>query len=226
MRREYELDDEQLELVLEHCGRAGKAVVGIDEVGRGALAGPVVAAAVMLRGESPAGLADSKVVSPKRREALFEELSHTALVGVGIVEVEVIDRINILQANFLAMQFALQRLATLAGADELGSVLVDGNHLTGPLRRDCAALGATIFTVVKGDAKVHAISAASIIAKVTRDRIMKNLDPIHSGYGFAVNAGYGSPFHLAGLMALGPSPVHRQTFAPVAEARRRMGATC
>jgi ribonuclease HII len=226
MRRDYELDDEQLELVLEHCGQAGKGVCGIDEAGRGALAGPVVAAAVVLRGDAPAGLADSKAVSAKRRDALFESLSQTALVGVGIVDIEVIDRINILEANFVAMQMALSEVSKLADAGELGSVLVDGNHLTWPLRHDCAALGATIFTVVKGDAKVQAISAASIIAKVTRDRIMKNLDPIHPGYNFAVNFGYGSPAHLAGLKNLGPSPVHRQTFAPVVEARRRRTATC
>ena len=221
MRRDYELDDEQLELVLEHCGQAGKGVCGIDEVGRGALAGPVVAAAVVLRGDVPRGLADSKIVSPNRREALFEELSRTALVGVGIVDVDVIDRVNIQEANFVAMQMALQSLAQMAFTGELGAVLVDGNHLTWALRRDCAGLGATIFTVVKGDAKVAAISAASIIAKVTRDRIMKSLDPIHPGYSFAANSGYGSPAHLAGLKDLGPSAVHRQTFAPVEEARRR-----
>lgn len=221
MPKHYELDDVGLEQVLEHCGLAGKAVCGIDEVGRGALAGPVVAAAVVLRDAPPAGLADSKEVSRKRREALFEVLSSSAVVGLGIVDVDVIDRINILEANFLAMQVALKKVAEALGEGDIGSVLVDGNHLTTQLISDSEQLGATIFTVVKGDARVAAISAASIIAKVTRDRMMRDLDPIHPGYGFAVNAGYGSPQHLAGLEERGACAVHRTSFAPVAAARRR-----
>lgn len=220
MRKVYELADEHLDQVLEGCGKAGKGVCGMDEAGRGALAGPVVAAAVILKSDAPADLADSKVVAPKRRERLFEQLQTTAYIGVGVVGVEVIDRINILEANFLAMQLALRQLVERAGRDELGSIIVDGNHLTRDLMRDCDALGATIFTLVKADAKVAAVSAASIIAKVTRDRIMTLLEPTHPGYGFAVNAGYGSPLHLSGLKQLGACAAHRRTFAPVAAVLR------
>jgi len=225
MAKDYELDDAQLELVLEQCGLAGKGVCGIDEAGRGCLAGPVVAAAVILRGDAPKGLSDSKVLSAKKRDSLYEQLIESAYIGVGVVGPEVIDQVNILQAKFQAMQLALRELASRVKFGDIGSVVVDGNYLTIGLQRDSARLGATIFTMVKGDAKVAAISAASIIAKVTRDRIMKELDSTHPGYGFADHAGYGSPAHLTALKALGPCAVHRMTFAPVAAARRTEAAT-
>lgn len=226
MVKDYELDDAQLEMVLEQCGLAGKGVCGIDEAGRGCLAGPVVAAAVVLREVAPEGLGDSKAVSAKKRDFLYKQLVESAHFGVGVVGAEVIDQVNILQANFLAMQLALSELASKVAFGDIGCVVVDGNYLTPRLQRDSARLGATIFTLVKGDAKVAAISAASIIAKVTRDRIMKELDSVHPGYGFADHAGYGSPAHLAALKTLGPCAVHRMTFTPVAAARRAEAATC
>jgi ribonuclease HII len=226
MPKDYELDEVQLELVLEHCGQAGKGVCGIDEAGRGCLAGPVVAAAVILRGVAPVGLGDSKGLTAKKRDSLFAQLVESAHVGVGVVGPDVVDQVNILQANFQAMRLALKELASKVEFGDIGSVVVDGNYLTDGLQRDCAQLGATIFTMVSGDAKVAAISAASIIAKVTRDRIMKELDLVHPGYGFAKHAGYGSPAHLAALKKLGPCAAHRMTFSPVAAARRTEVSTC
>ena len=226
MAKDYELDDALLELVLEQSGLAGKGVCGIDEAGRGCLAGPRVAAAVILRGDVPAGLGDSKALSAQKGDSLYEQLVETARVGVGVVGPEVIDQANILQANFQAMQLALIELASKVALGDIGSVVVDGNYLTAGLQRDSAQLGATIFTMVKRDAKVAAISAASIIAKVSRDRIMKELDSVHTGYGCADHAGYGSPAHLAALKKLGPCAVHRMTFAPVAAARRTEAETC
>ena len=230
MAKDYELDDALLELVLEQSGLAGKGVCGIDEAGRGCLAGPRVAAAVILRGDVPAGLGDSKALSAKKGDSLYEQLVETARVGVGVgvgvVGPEVIDEVNIAQANFQAMQPALRELASKVALGDIGSVVVDGNYLTAGLQRDSAQLGATIFTMVKRDAKVAAISAASIIAKVSRDRIMKELDSVHTGYGVADHAGYCSPAHLAALKKLGPCAVRRMTFAPVAAARRTEAETC
>lgn len=226
MAKHYELDDSGLQQVLERCVLEGRGLCGIDEAGRGALAGPVVAAAVVFRSEPPLGLGDSKVLSPKKRESLYERILETAAVGVGVVGADVIDRVNILQANFMAMQQALQHLAAQVASGDIASVLVDGNYLTAGIQRDSEMLEATIFTLVKGDAKVAAISAASIIAKVTRDRIMSNLEMQHPGYGFAVNAGYGSPAHLAGLKKLGVCSAHRMTFAPVAAELRAEEKLC
>ena len=206
MAKDYELDDAQLELVLEQCGQAGKGVCGIDEAGRGCLAGPVVAATVILRGDAPSGLGDSKGLTTKKRDSLYAKLVESAHIGVGVVGPDVIDQVNILQANFQAMQLALRELASKVAFGDIGSVVVDGNYLTAGLQRDSEQLGATIFTMVKGDAKVAASSAASIIAKVTRDRIMRELDSVHPGYGFADHAGYGSPAHLAALKSLGRAP--------------------
>lgn len=214
--RDYELDDERLDQLLSWCTESGRHVCGLDEAGRGALAGPVVAAAVVLRGPAPLGLGDSKVLTAKRRDRVFAELAECAVVGVGIVDVDIIDRVNILQANFLAMQLAWRQVRQSLAVREIDSVVVDGNHLTDGIRTECAADGVRIFAMVKGDSKVAAISAASVVAKVTRDRLMRDLDPIHPGYGFAGNAGYGSPAHLEGLKRLGASSAHRRSFAPVA----------
>jgi ribonuclease HII len=177
---------------------------GVDEVGRGPLAGPVVAAAVIRDPARPiVGLKDSKQLSERKREALAAHIRSDALVwALGRAEVEEIDAINILQASLLAMQRAV---AALALAPEL--VLVDGNH--------CPRLACAAQAVVKGDALVPAISAASILAKVSRDREMCELDAHYPGYGLAQHKGYPSKAHLAALQTLGASPVHRRSYAPV-----------
>ena len=179
-------------------------VAGVDEVGRGPLAGPVVTAAVILDPERPiAGLADSKKLSEARREALFDIIQRDALAwALGRAEGEEIDRLNILQATLLAMQRAV---AALDPAPQ--HVLVDGNR--------CPSLPCTAEAIIKGDGTVPAISAASIIAKVSRDREMMALDAQYPGYGFARHKGYPSPAHLAALEQLGASPIHRRSFAPV-----------
>lgn len=185
-------------------GGAGRLVAGVDEAGRGPLAGPVVAAAVILDPARPIeGLADSKALTEARREAMFEAIMAGALAwGIGRAEVEEIDEINILQATFLAMQRAVAQLAPAPG-----HVLVDGNR--------CPRLPCTVEAVVGGDATVEAISAASILAKVSRDRELVVLDQAFPGYGFAAHKGYGTKAHLEALDRLGPSPVHRRSFGPV-----------
>ncbi|MEJ6002630.1 ribonuclease HII [Paucibacter soli] len=224
--RHYELDDGKLELLLEQCRQAGKVLCGVDEAGRGALAGPVVAAAVSLHGPVPAGLTDSKALTSKRRESLFAALQGCAHIGVGIIGPDVIDQVNILQANFMAMQEALRQLHSKMAGQAINFVIVDGNYLTDPFSQDCEAIGATARTLVKGDARVAAISAASVIAKVTRDRIMADMETTYPGYGFAKSAGYGSPAHMARLAEFGPCPAHRRSFAPVATALRTGVAAC
>ncbi|MGC6400670.1 ribonuclease HII [Sphingomonas sp. FW199] len=180
-------------------------VAGVDEAGRGPLAGPVVAAAVILCPGGIAGLDDSKKLTERRRETLFDRIRDQCTVGVGIAEVEEIDRLNILWATMLAMERAVAAL----GVDP-AEVLVDGNRCPGWRWRSRAIIG--------GDAIEPCISAASIIAKVTRDRMMRDADAVHPGYGWARNKGYGSAAHLAALRTLGPSPLHRRSFAPVAQA--------
>ena len=219
MAHAYELDDAALIAALTFHAAGGSPICGIDEAGRGALAGPVVAAAVIFIGAPIAGLADSKALSKKRREALFEELQTSAIIGVGIVQPGVIDSINILQANFMAMQRAVESVVEQFG-EAIGMVLVDGNYLTTGIQNQCSDIGVAIGTVVKGDAKVAEISAASIIAKVTRDRIMASADAANPTYGFAINSGYPSPAHLASLKAFGACALHRRTFGPVADALR------
>lgn len=179
-------------------------VAGVDEVGRGPLAGPVVAAAVMLDPHRPIeGLKDSKKLSERRRQDLAGQIREQALAwSLGRAEVDEIDRINILQASLLAMQRAV---AGLSSAPAL--VLVDGNRCP---RFDCPSRA-----VVKGDALVPAISAASIIAKVSRDSEMVELDSRYPGYGLAQHKGYPSKAHLAALQILGVTPVHRRSYAPV-----------
>jgi ribonuclease HII len=179
-------------------------LAGVDEVGRGPLAGPVVAAAVILDPRRPLeGLKDSKQLSERRREELDAQIRERALAwALGRAEVHEIDRINILQASLLAMQRAV---AALTVAPEL--VLVDGNR--------CPRLDYPSQAVVKGDALVPAISAASIIAKVARDREMVELDRRYPGYGLARHKGYPSKAHLSALQELGVTPVHRRSYAPV-----------
>ena len=180
------------------------SVAGVDEVGRGPLAGPVTAAAVILTpGAIPAGLADSKRLSAARRAGLAEQLVAHAQIGIGHASVEEIDRLNILQASHLAMCRALSALPRLPG-----HALVDGNRL--PAGLPCAATA-----VVKGDALCLSVAAASIVAKVARDQIMAELDRLHPGYGWAKNAGYPTPAHLGALERLGVTPVHRRSFTPV-----------
>lgn len=183
-------------------------VVGIDEVGRGPLAGPVFAAAVILDpARLPKGLDDSKKLSAAQREKAFDAIMSQALaVGVGEVGVEDIDRINILQATMLAMQRAAKALTI-----KPVHALVDGNR--------APKLSCPVETLIEGDAKSMSIAAASIVAKVLRDRVMCALDLAHPGYHWARNKGYGTRDHMAALMQLGPTAHHRLSFAPVAQAK-------
>lgn len=179
---------------------------GVDEAGRGPLAGPVYAAAVVFREVPPAGVADSKALSATKREAVIDTILAQCWVGVGIATAEEIDRVNILQATFLAMERAVAALPVRPGR-----IAVDGNRLPRFEGFDRNALEA----IVKGDAKCPQISAASIVAKVLRDRRMRELDALYPGYGFAQHAGYGVAAHLGALKTLGPCPEHRRSFAPV-----------
>ncbi|WP_136644702.1 ribonuclease HII [Tabrizicola sp. YIM 78059] len=182
--------------------RGAHRVVGVDEVGRGPLAGPVTAAAVRLDPERiPEGLADSKTLTAARREALFDRIMATAEVSIAHATVEEIDSLNILRASHLAMERAVAALAP-------DHALVDGNLV--PRGLACAATA-----IVKGDARCLSIAAASIVAKVTRDRIMVDLAQQHPGYGWEVNAGYPTKAHLEALLNLGVTPWHRRSFRPV-----------
>jgi len=194
---------EQLGLVWDAPG----LLAGVDEAGRGPLAGPVVAAAVILDpAQAIKGLGDSKVLSAKTRERLFDVIRDKALCcSIAEASVEEIDRCNILQATMLAMRRAVQGLRL-----KPAKVLVDGNRL--PVLRVPAE------AVVKGDAKVPAISAASILAKVHRDRLCLQMHERHPQYGFAAHKGYGTAEHLAALREHGPCDWHRRSFAPVREA--------
>jgi ribonuclease HII len=182
-------------------------IAGVDEAGRGPLAGPVVAAAVILDDTQPiAGLADSKALTALRRERLFDEIRAKALCcSIAQASVEEIDRLNILQATMLAMQRAVEGLRL-----KPVKVLVDGNRLP--------TLDILAEAIVGGDAKVAAISAASILAKVHRDRLCAQLHEEFPQYGFAGHKGYGTPEHLQALRDHGACPQHRRSFAPVAAA--------
>jgi ribonuclease HII len=185
-------------------------VAGVDEAGRGPLAGPVVAAAVILDETQPiVGLNDSKKLSAARRDRLSDEIRARALCcSVAMASVEEIDRLNILQATMLAMRRAVDGLRLKPRL-----VLVDGNRLP--------VLDVRAEAIVQGDAKVQAISAASILAKVTRDRGLDELHERYPHYGFDQHKGYGTAHHLEALRRWGPCPAHRRSFAPVAEAARR-----
>lgn len=210
MRSRTFLQAEQARLIWDIPG----LVAGVDEAGRGPLAGPVVAAAVILDARAPIeGLADSKQLSPRRRERLFDEIRAKALCcSVAQASVEEIDRLNILQATLLAMQRAVKGLRL-----KPHKVLVDGNRLP--------PLDVLAEAVVSGDALVPAISAASILAKVTRDRLLDELHALHPGYGFDRHKGYGTAQHMRALQTLGPLAVHRRSFAPVARALQRQVGT-
>lgn len=188
-------------------------VAGVDEAGRGPLAGPVVAAAVMLGPDAPDGLADSKKLSAKRRAVLEGAIRESCVWGIGVAEVEEIDRINIFAATMQAMTRAVAALCDHAGA-ELRQVLVDGN-LT-PAGR-CEGWRWEARALVGGDGIEPCISAASILAKEHRDRIMRQLSVSHPHYGWERNAGYGTREHMEALRAHGPTPHHRRSFAPVAQ---------
>ncbi len=179
-------------------------IAGVDEVGRGPLAGPVVAAAVILDPNRPIeGLADSKKLSEKRRESLEIVIRENALAwSLGRAEVEEIDQINILQASLLAMKRAVEALAIFPS-----HALIDGNR--------CPQLACTVEAIVGGDGSEPAISAASIIAKVARDREMIEMDLKYPGYGFAKHKGYPTKVHIHALQELGVTEIHRHSFGPV-----------
>ncbi|UVE16675.1 ribonuclease HII [Pseudomonas sp. LS44] len=179
-------------------------VAGVDEVGRGPLCGAVVTAAVILDPRRPIkGLNDSKKLTQTRRESLFDEIQEKALAWcIARAEVEEIDRLNILHATMLAMQRAVEGLSVLPRL-----ALIDGNR--------CPKLKVPSAAVIQGDAQVPAIAAASILAKVSRDREMHAMDICYPGYGLAKHKGYPTPMHLEALLRLGPSPIHRRSFAPV-----------
>lgn len=179
-------------------------VAGVDEVGRGPLCGAVVTAAVILDPMRPIiGLNDSKKLTEARREVLFDEIREKALAWcIARAEVEEIDRLNILHATMLAMQRAVEGLSVTPKL-----ALIDGNR--------CPRLAVPSAPVVKGDSRVPAIAAASILAKVSRDREMLEMDRRYPGYGIAGHKGYPTPVHLEALQRLGPTPIHRRSFAPV-----------
>jgi ribonuclease HII len=196
------LKAEQVPLVWDTPG----LIAGVDEAGRGPLAGPVVAAAVILDEKNPIrGLADSKTLTALRREKLFDEIRAKALCcSIAEASVEEIDRLNILQATMLAMRRAVEGLRL-----KPAKVLIDGNRIP--------VMDILAEAIVKGDSLIPAISAASILAKVSRDRWCAELDLTYPQYGFAGHKGYGTAEHLAALREHGACPQHRKTFSPVAQ---------
>ena len=202
MRSKKFLHAEQVALSWDTPG----LIAGVDEAGRGPLAGPVVVAAVILDDRNPIrGLADSKVLTARKREKLYDEIRAKALCcSVAEASVDEIDQFNILQATMLAMRRAVEGLRLKPSL-----VLVDGNRLP--------VLAMRAEAIVKGDSKVAAISAASILAKVTRDRWCAELDAQYPQYGFASHKGYGTAEHLLALQTHGACPQHRKTFSPVAK---------
>lgn len=184
-----------------------RLVAGVDEAGRGPLAGPVVAAAVILpQSGVPKSINDSKRLNRKIRNQLYTEILSSAVVSVSVVSVEEIEQLNILHATMLAMQKSVQGLA-----EQPDHILVDGNRLPAKLTVPASA-------IVKGDTISISIAAASIVAKVERDRIMELLDEEYPAFGWIRNAGYGTAEHLAALQQFGPTPHHRMGYAPVRKA--------
>lgn len=181
----------------------GLTVAGVDEVGRGPLAGPVVTAAVVLSPEfSLLAVNDSKKLTPKQRLELYPQILDQAVaVGIGVKSPQVIDQINIYEADRLAMAEAVQNLSV-----KPDMTLVDAMNIPLPIKQ---------LSLIKGDAKSNSIAAASIVAKVFRDQLMDDYDAIYPAYGFKHNAGYGTAQHLAALRKYGPTPIHRRSFAPV-----------
>ncbi|PKQ03568.1 MAG: ribonuclease HII [Alphaproteobacteria bacterium HGW-Alphaproteobacteria-12] len=185
-------------------GAPARIVCGVDEAGRGPLAGPVVAAAVIIDpSRCPEGLNDSKQLTPARRAALLAELEAHAEIGVGLASVAEIDALNILHATMLAMTRAIAALAHTPHV-----ALIDGNRCP-------PGLGCASRAVIGGDGLARSIAAASIVAKVTRDRLMADLAAAYPGYGFERHMGYGTRAHLDALSRLGATPIHRRSFAPV-----------
>ena len=178
-------------------------IIGVDEVGRGPLAGPVISAAIILNKEMiPEGINDSKKLSKKKREVINEELISQHNFAIGIASVEEIDKINILQASLLAMKRAVLNLNI-----KPQTILVDGNKLPD--------LEYNMYPIIKGDSKSISIAAASIIAKVYRDKLMQDLSIQYPGYYWEKNSGYGTKQHLLALDNLGVTPIHRKSFAPI-----------
>ena len=178
-------------------------IIGVDEVGRGPLAGPVISAAIILNKEKiPEGINDSKKLSKKKREVINEELISQHSFAIGIASVEEIDKINILQASLLAMKRAVLNLNI-----KPQTILVDGNKLPD--------LKYNMYPIIKGDSKSISIAAASIIAKVYRDKLMQDLSLQYPGYYWEKNSGYGTKQHLLALNNLGVTPIHRKSFAPI-----------
>jgi ribonuclease HII len=188
-------------------------VIGVDEAGRGPLAGPVVAAACLLGPDAPGGLDDSKKLSAKRRAALEPQIQATCHWALGVVEADEIDRINIFAATMLAMTRAVGELVAALGADP-DAVLIDGNKT--PQGR-VPEWRWPARAIVGGDGLEPCISAASILAKEHRDRVMRDHAQAHPHYGWERNMGYGTAEHLAALREHGASPIHRRSFAPVAQ---------
>lgn len=189
---------EQQKLHLGFC-----QIAGVDEAGRGPLAGPVVAAACILpKNTLITGLNDSKLLTPTKRKNLFTQITKCSLYGIGVVDAKEIDRINILQATFLAMRIAIENLS-----QKPDFLLIDGNHSPG--------VDIPLELIVEGDKKSISIAAASIIAKVTRDKLMDQYHLEYPEYGFDAHKGYGTKRHLEAIQKFGPSPIHRVSFAPV-----------
>lgn len=190
---------------------AALLVAGVDEVGRGPLAGPVVAAAVILDPARPIdGLKDSKKLTPRARYRLAREIRQNALCfALGFSGQQEVDEINVLQASLVAMRRAVLRLKI-----QPDHVIVDGNR---PPSFEGTKARYSVEARVKGDQSVPSVSAASILAKVCRDRLMRRMDRNYPGYGFAQNFGYPTPAHIDGLRDLGPCPIHRRSFSPVHE---------
>ena len=202
-----EAENQRLETMLryekEAYDQGFQSIAGIDEVGRGPLAGPVVAAAVILpKGCKIKHLNDSKKIPKSKHEAIYHEVMEQAVaVGIGIKDAKVIDQVNIYEATKLAMLEALDKLEP-----QPQHLLIDAMKLDTPIPQQ---------SIIKGDANSLSIAAASIVAKVTRDRLMVDYDQSYPGYGFAKNAGYGTAEHLTGLKTQGISPIHRKTFEPI-----------
>ncbi len=187
--------------------KGARRVAGVDEVGRGPLAGPVVAAAVVLAADfQPDGINDSKKLTERKRLGAFERICDQAVgIGVGVIDAEVIDRINILQASLLAMAAAIDRLDP-----QPDYLLVDGNH---PVKRAIAQQ-----TIIRGDSRSVSIAAASIVAKVTRDRLMEGYHRLYPAYGFARHKGYPTRAHREAVHSFGCCPIHRRSFKGVPDA--------
>lgn len=191
---------------LRHGARKGKIICGADEVGRGPLAGPVVAAAVILPSDLPDDILrrinDSKKLSAAQRESLFDPILSLCRTSIAEASVEEIDALNILQASLLAVRRAVEGLKVA-----IDMALIDGNR--------CPKLDCPAEAIIQGDGLSVSIAAASIIAKVTRDRLMTGLARQHGGYGWERNFGYGTPEHMRALQTIGVTPWHRTSFAPV-----------